>query len=311
MASVPLEESITIFNPAVKEFCQDIFPDDEYKCYSLYICHERSKNNNPETSSSISPYLNFLPTNYEAFPLVYKEKYKKLIKNTLLWDRVIIWEKRLKKEYDLIISRSKSLVPFSLEEYTKCKYVIFSRLFSFKKDGKTHYTLVPLLDLFNAHQKPNLVWYYSEKDNAMKADAKKNIKKGEELNITYGKQNNVSYLFFYGFTMKNNKKRMTYDLYWDEKYINFPNPPELKNVTKYYRKDLSENVGNIDDEITALEAMLAHFNDWVNDYPTKLEDDKKNIKSKKTKKDYILLCIYRVLIEEKEVYISFNLIISI
>lgn len=64
--------------------------------------------------------------------------------------------------------------------------------------------LVPIADLINNSLTPNAVWFFDHAKNVFVVKSTQNIKKGDEILISYGEKCNSRLFTFYSFALENN-----------------------------------------------------------------------------------------------------------
>ena len=151
-------------------------------------------------------------------------------------------------------------------------------------------TLVPYLDLLNHDNNFNTWFIYDENREGFSLYAIKNIKKNEEITISYGKLNNLYLYSIYGFTIKDNIYRANINLkLFGKKITLFPNNKEnqIKKIMRQY-KDI--------DKAKLIKEIINSLNNRLNEYRNILDKYKNDINIINicsdlitTIKDYILL----------------------
>ena len=151
-------------------------------------------------------------------------------------------------------------------------------------------TLVPYLDLLNHDNNFNTWFIYDEKREGFSLYAIKDIKKNEEITISYGKLNNLYLYSIYGFTIKDNIYRANINLkFFGKKITLFPNNKEnqIKKIMRQY-KDI--------DKAKLIKEIINSLNNRLNEYRNILDKYKNDININNifsdlitTIKDYILL----------------------
>ena len=132
-------------------------------------------------------------------------------------------------------------------------------------------TLVPYLDLLNHDNNFNTWFIYDEKREGFSLYAIKNIKKNEEITISYGKLNNLYLYSIYGFTIKDNIYRANINLKLFGKNITlFPNNKEnqIKKIMRQY-KDI--------DKTKLIKEIINSLNNRLNEYRNILDKYKNDI----------------------------------
>ena len=127
--------------------------------------------------------------------------------------------------------------------------------------------------------------------------------------MRYGDEDNIQYLFFYGFTIENNPTKINLYIYEIAKYDSDDNEIILKKPLELYeplikfRKSKVSTIKSLKIELNTLKLLKKSLIDRLNGYHNKndLEKDKLILSQAKIDHDFNLINIYRVIIEEKEV----------
>ena len=122
--------------------------------------------------------------------------------------------------------------------------------------------------------------------------------------MPYGEKSNLSYLFFYGFTLPNAPQPIDYYWYIRGHKVSITMPVDLTKSIYAYRLNNSKVMVSLKDEIESLKALLKTLRFYYSSYDSKLEEDKAKLKTTKVQKDFNLTNIYRILIEEKEMILE-------
>ena len=78
----------------------------------------------------------------------------------------------------------------SLKKFLECVYLYDSRAYSLGKiDG-----MCPMMDMPNHSLNPNATYFQSVYNNGMSMKAVRNIKRGEEITISYGPKTNSHFV---------------------------------------------------------------------------------------------------------------------
>lgn len=89
---------------------------------------------------------------------------------------------------------------FSLEEYRKAFYLIQSRSFRFQVNGQNTNAMVPVLDMPNHSNNYNALQNWDVNKGGFEMVAQRNIKRGEEIALSYGDGKRfIGFFVYYGF----------------------------------------------------------------------------------------------------------------
>ena len=167
---------------------------------SIFILYEMNKNK----ESIWYNYFNFLPYNYDNFPIFYPNNLLTKLKGTSFLS--ILENKKIDilNDYKIISEiLNNKLFNFNFYEFNIAYCIVSSRIFgSFINNSKTD-ILVPFADMFNHSNINNNSTYYYENDNFI-VKSKEKILNNCEINDFYGPKSNYILLLNYGFTLENN-----------------------------------------------------------------------------------------------------------
>ena len=100
----------------------------------------------------------------------------------------------------MLSEKLPEVTKYSYDEFLTYKLLAMSRTLTVKIDDKWVQVLVPLADMVNNDPNANVEYDFSRKYDGFFMAAKRNIKKGEEIFLTYGQMSNKWFLMNYGFT---------------------------------------------------------------------------------------------------------------
>lgn len=224
-------------------------------------------------NSFFKNYYNYLPQiSTKDFPLFFSEEKINLLNNIEL-------DFELRRQNHFF---NKSLNPVKKEilkiknglEKFKKNFILVStrnleRRSSFFEEVNT---LVPFLDLLNHDNNFNTWFIYDEKREGFSLYTIKDIKKNEEITISYGKLNNLYLYSIYGFTIKDNIYRANTNIkLFGKKITLFPNNKEsqIKKIMKQYRdidkiKLIQEIKNSLNNRLNEYQNILDKFNNDIN-----------------------------------------------
>jgi len=148
-------------------------------------------------------YVDFLPSNYDNFPIFYKEKELDYLKGTQFLESIEKEKKYIKEDYNLFAKSIPGFAKYDLNYFTKIMEVVFSRVFNVKILNKREIIVAPFADILNHKMPANTFWNFDDKTNSFFIKSKSNASRGEEVFDSYGIKSNSNYLFYYGFTINN------------------------------------------------------------------------------------------------------------
>ena len=150
-------------------------------------------------------YFDFLPANYNNFPIFYGEKEYTYLKGTQFLELLQKKKKEMKEDYDLLINVIPGYSKYDYNLFKKMREVISSRVFGVTIKGKKNDIIAPYADMLN-HKRPREThWNFDDACNSFVIKGATNVKKGEEVFDSYGIKCNSRFLLNYGFTVENNE----------------------------------------------------------------------------------------------------------
>ena len=150
-------------------------------------------------------YFDFLPANYNNFPIFYGEKEFNYLKGTQFLELLQKKKKEMKEDYDLLTNIMPGYSKYDYNLFRKMREVISSRVFGVTIKGKKNDIIAPYADMLN-HKRPRQThWNYDDSCNAFVIKGLGTVKKGEEVFDSYGIKCNSRFLLNYGFTVENNE----------------------------------------------------------------------------------------------------------
>ena len=90
------------------------------------------------------------------------------------------------KDYVLICREVPEFKKFDVNKYMYFRALLNSRIYSFVIKQKRTLGLVPYADMINHKDPGNCEWYYDNEKKGFVISATNNIKKGEEVVLSYG-----------------------------------------------------------------------------------------------------------------------------
>jgi len=278
-------------------------------------------------------YFDFLPANYNNFPIFYGEKEFNYLKGTQFLELLQKKKKEMKEDYDLLTNVIPGYSKYDYNLFRKMREVISSRVFGVTIKGKKNDIIAPYADMLN-HKRPRQThWNYDDSCNAFVVKGLANIKKGEEVFDSYGIKCNSRFLLNYGFTVENNEdNEFKIILILNESSPYFKEKMEYlggKNCSKKFSLVLNEsdnkitqffayfrfilynkpNFKDVDatkpislqNEIVLFTKLKEIMNLYLSKYPTTLDYDVEYFKKNKYNMDFNEYNCYVIRIGEKKI----------
>ena len=266
---------------------------------------EKSKSKSSDESTNIfSKYASFSinETNYDIFPIFYNNSnHLDLLKDTYFLKLIEQRKELFKSEFELL---KKIFLGFNLKKYIKARLTVLSKNFIINtkdlnvKKGKS--LIAPITEFIVYDKEPNSKFKITKGNFTILAS--KNIKKGQEITINYGKMSNYHYLLYYGFTIKNNNKAISLNLQLDGQEIALNSEFDLNVTLNPIRKAILSGKNNLNRnlEIRALRKLSILTKNKVNKLNQAIRKYKQYSKNGLNIDDVIMPNIIRIIREERD-----------
>ena len=285
------------------------------------------------TKSKWKYYFDFLPENYNNFPIFYGEKEFNYLKGTQFLELLQKKKKEMKEDYDLLTNVIPGYSKYDFDLFKKMREVISSRVFGVTIKGKKNDIIAPYADMLN-HKRPREThWNFDDSCNSFVIKGLTHVKKGDEVFDSYGIKCNSRFLLNYGFTVENNqdnefkiililnesspyfKEKMEYlgGKNFSKKFSLVLNQSDSKIIQffAYFRFILynKPNFRDIDvtkpislqNEIILFTKLKEIMNLYLSKYPTTLEYDIEYFKKNKNNMEFNEYNCYVIRIGEKKI----------
>ena len=201
---------LSYIHPKILPICQNKINDEndddnyDFNCLLYFLCTDMKNE-----SSYFKPFYNYLPEiDYPNVPLFYnKSQLEKLNFLPELQATIEIMNNMIKNSYD------NNFKEINFFDFKKMYYFLSSRNFEIKNDFlSTISCIVPYLELVNHKYNNNALYYFDENNYNFILYSSRDIFPNEEITISYGEKNNIEFFTFYGFTIKDNKRKFNINL---------------------------------------------------------------------------------------------------
>ena len=166
---------------------------------SSYILQEKLK-----PDSFWNPYLKILPEKYANFPIFYTDEEKEWLHGSPFLELVNEKIDDIREDYTNICKAVPEFIQFPIEDFSKIRMAVSSRIFGMQIDTVKTDGFVPLADMLNHRRPRQTSWNYDQERQGFVIDAMENIERGEEVLDSYGKKCNSRFLLNYGFINRDN-----------------------------------------------------------------------------------------------------------
>jgi len=156
--------------------------------------------------SFYKPYYDLLPRDISNFPVFWSDKEYNLLAGSHILYKIRQRQKAFIEDYNTIIDVCPEFKQWSLKDFLWARTIVGSRNFGIDIGGVNRTAMVPLSDMLNHDEAPNVAWRFDNRDGFFKMKSNKTLKQGVAITDTYGKKCNSQYFLYYGFTQSNNNK---------------------------------------------------------------------------------------------------------
>lgn len=169
-------------------------------CYlSSFLLQERTK-----TDSFWRPFLDILPQFFNSFPIFYSPAEKSLLSGSPFLDTITEKLADIEEDYSAICRVAPEFAEYPIEEFSRMRMAVSSRIFGMEIDGLTTDGFVPLADMLNHRRPRQTSWTYDQERGGFTIEALEDIQRGEEVMDSYGRKCNYRFLLNYGFVNRDN-----------------------------------------------------------------------------------------------------------
>ena len=236
---IPSKISISKLNEQVNKKCLEVYgfnEDYDYACIVYFMTIDKYN-----SSSIFKPYYDYLPiVNNSDFITDFTQKEIEAFKETGITDGIkkyyYFYEMALEPVKDKLkkLANSKNIKYNDILGEFKYNYdMALTRNFGRPGSYYDINTMVPFLDLLNHSDKNNTHWIYEDKKEGYTLIAVRDIEKGEEVTVTYGRFYNSLLYKNYGFVIPGN-------IYHEKMKVNICNNAFILSIDS-----LNETIQNI------------------------------------------------------------------
>ena len=138
---------------------------------------------------------------------------------------------------------------------------IETRTFNSSKVNRCPKMMVPIVDMLNHSIDPNTYWYVKDEKNLI-VNARRDIKQGEEITISYGHLNNIELFSRYGFVIDNNPYKIVIPIHLRTKktyYLKLNDNTVVPSYGLNCIKRLYKDLGQIEDDPTSVRTHMLYI----------------------------------------------------
>ena len=211
---VPNKNCISFLHPLINPLCRKLGDAEDLKtlfdCILYYFTIDHFNKN-----SFFIPYYNYLPSldiNNFIIGFPKTKENSKLFFLTQLENEIESFNHHFLGSKE----RLESFLPKQITDKQFLTNFLYIASRNFSRRGSEFFpelnNLVPFFDLLNHYNNYNTYYYYNDERNGYILYSLEDISPGNEITISYGKLTNSRLLGAYGFVLKNNKYKASYNL---------------------------------------------------------------------------------------------------
>jgi histone-lysine N-methyltransferase SETD3 len=179
----------------------ELQPDNDFLYLASFLLQEKHRG----ADSYWKPFVDSLPEAYPHVPLFFAESERAWLQGSQLPRLMEVQDQSFQQEYAQLREKLPEYERFSFEEFVWARVSLYSRLFSLK-GGLQGPSLVPLSDMFNHRQPPDVLWSTSEDGQAFRMIAQRAVPAGAEIHTNYGAKSSDVFLLHSGFVPDGNEE---------------------------------------------------------------------------------------------------------
>ncbi|MET0401122.1 MAG: SET domain-containing histone-lysine N-methyltransferase [Cystobacter sp.] len=187
--------------------------DNDFLYLASWLLEEKHRGGD----SFWKPFVDSLPEAYPHVPMFFSEGERAFLQGSQLPRLVEVQTQAFQQEYAQLREKLPEYARFTFEEFVWARISLYSRLFALK-GALQGPSLVPLSDMFNHRQPPDVLWATSEDGQSFQMIAQRAVAAGEELHTHYGHKSSDVFLLHSGFVPDGNEEN-------DEVYLSVGLPP--------------------------------------------------------------------------------------
>jgi histone-lysine N-methyltransferase SETD3 len=148
------------------------------------------------------PYIDILPESFSNVPLFFPDHERALLKGTFVSELLEYQGRTLLTEHAQLCERVPGFNRFSSDAFLWARLAVSSRCFGLLMDGVMNRCMVPLGDMINHQNPPDVIW--SCFGDSFVLMAQRPVASGREVYGSYGAKDNDMLLLHYGFVLEKN-----------------------------------------------------------------------------------------------------------
>jgi histone-lysine N-methyltransferase SETD3 len=157
-----------------------------------------------DAKSAWRPFLDSLPRSFEHHPLLFDARRLALLRGSTVPGRIAALRRSIAHDHAVIAAAVPQLADLTIAELTWARIVVMTRCFGVRIDGKRTHSLVPLVDMLNHSETPQVRSGYDAQRAEFLVRAARDCDAGQELHGFYGERCNSRFLLGYGFALEDN-----------------------------------------------------------------------------------------------------------
>jgi len=176
----------------------------QHTWFAAFLLQERSLGD----KSRWKCYINSLPKQFPTIPLNFKSDsgLLRLLRGSSSLDKIQAMRKELQREFKELCKHVKEMFEFELHEFIWARTCVLTRIFSIEIKKKEVDALVPLADMLNHCNRPQVSWYFEDETDSFVVTAETQISGNAQIFDSYGKKSQTRFFVNYGFTIDRNHR---------------------------------------------------------------------------------------------------------
>lgn len=270
-------------------------------------------------NSWFQPYYDTLPKDFNNFPIFWAEEEMAWLEGSALVHQIAERKRNIRSDYDTICKCLPEFSKFTFPEFLWCRTAVGSRNFSIVVNGEKRTAMVPMADMLNHYRPRETSWTYDNSQGAFTMTSLTKLTAHNQVMDSYGKKCNSKFLMHYGFTIESNREadgkcqnELELNLKLDEKDALFEKRSYYVSKQRTYRgtmnhedrgtsdtlaylrvaaaneeelstfsRGFQHSVISADNESRALLLLAKFATEKLNNYPTTIEQDNKELEDDK------------------------------
>lgn len=154
--------------------------------------------------SRFAPYLASLPAAFPTSPLFFSAADLALLRGSFTARLIEERKATLARDHRAVCKRAPSLAPLSQGTFLRARLAVVTRVFGITVGGEATSALVPMADMMNHREPPDVGWTYDDDTESFVMVAFRPMAAGQPVHDSYGRKCNSRFFVHYGFVLEDN-----------------------------------------------------------------------------------------------------------